>query len=39
MGLKPLAESDRPPKFIQTAASMGIGTNDPSKMEILRKSV
>ena len=39
MDLKPLAESGRPTKFIQTAASMGIGTNDPAKIEIIGKTV
>ncbi len=39
IGQKPFAECGRPTRFIQTAASMGIGTNDPSKMEIIRKTV
>ncbi len=39
IGEKPLAEAGRPTKFIQTAASMNIGTNDPSRMEIVRKIV
>jgi uncharacterized protein (DUF362 family) len=38
-GLKPLAESGRPTKFINTAASLGLGTSDPAKMEIIRKTV
>lgn len=39
IGLKPLAEIGRPTKFITTAASMGLGTNDPAKMEIIRITV
>ncbi len=38
-GLKPFAESGRPTKFIETAASLGLGTNDPAKMEIIRRTV
>lgn len=38
-GLKPFAESGRPTKFIETAASLGLGTNDPAKIEIIRKTV
>ena len=39
IGLPLLAESGRPPKFIATAASMGLGTNDPARIEIIRKTV
>lgn len=39
LGLDPLAKSGRPPKFIQTAADMGLGANDPSRITILRKTV
>ena len=39
IGLKPLADEGRPTKFITTAASLGLGTNDPSRMEIVRKTV
>jgi len=39
IGLKPLADSGRPPTFIATAASMGLGTDDPAKMEVIRKTV
>jgi hypothetical protein len=35
----PLAESGRRPKFITTAASLGLGTNDPAKMEVVRRMV
>ena len=34
VGLPSLAESGRPPKFLATAASMNLGTNDPSKMDV-----
>jgi uncharacterized protein (DUF362 family) len=39
IGLKSLAEEGREPKWIATAASMGLGTNDPAKIEIIRKTV
>ena len=39
IGLKPLADGGRPTKFISTAASLGLGTNDPAKMDIIRKTV
>ena len=39
VGLKPLADAGRPTKFITTAASKGLGTNDPAKMEIIRRTV
>lgn len=39
IGLQPLTETGRPPKFIATAASMGLGTNDPAKIEVIRKTV
>lgn len=39
IGLKSLADSGRPTKFIASAAARGIGTNDPAKMEIIRKTV
>ncbi len=39
LALDPLAKSGRPPKFIQTAADMGLGTDDPSRITILRKTV
>ncbi len=35
-GLKTLAESGREPKWIATAAARGLGTDDPSKMEVIR---
>lgn len=38
-GLKPFAESGRSTKFIETATSLGLGTNDPAKIEIVRKTV
>ena len=39
VGLPTLADEGRPVKFISTAASMGLGTNDPSKIEIVRKTI
>jgi len=39
IGLPMLADSGRPPKSIATSASMGLGTNDPAQMEIIRKTV
>lgn len=39
MGLRSLADSGRAPKSIATGASMGLGTNDPAQMEIIRKTV
>lgn len=39
IGRKPLVQEGRPTKFIETAASKGLGTNDPTKMEIIRKVV
>ena len=39
VGLPTLADSGRPPKFLATAVSMNLGTNDPSKIEIVRKTV
>lgn len=38
IGEKPFAECGRPTKFIETAASMGLGTNDPSKIEVIRRT-
>lgn len=37
--LPPLAETGRPTKFITTAAGMGLGTNDPDKIEVIRRTV
>ena len=34
-GLRPVAEVGRPAKHIQTAADMGLGTNDPEKIELI----
>jgi len=34
-GLKPLAEVGRPPKWLATAASRGLGQNDPAKIEVI----
>lgn len=39
IGLPAFAETGRPTKFLATAASMGLGTNEPSKMEIRRKTI
>ena len=39
IGLPTLADAGRPPKWLATAASMGLGTNDPARMEIIRKTV
>ncbi len=39
IGLKPLADVGRPTKFIVTAASKNLGTNDPARMDIIRKTV
>lgn len=39
IGLPSLAEAGRPTRFLDTAASKGLGTNDPEKMEIIRKTV
>ncbi|MCX6375820.1 MAG: DUF362 domain-containing protein [Armatimonadetes bacterium] len=39
IGLKTFADGGRPTKFIATAASLGLGTDDPSRMEIVRKTV
>ena len=39
IGLPTLTAAGRPPKWIATAASMGLGTNDPARMEIIRKTV
>jgi uncharacterized protein (DUF362 family) len=36
IGLKSLAESGRPPKWIATAAKLGLGTDDPNKIDIIR---
>jgi len=33
-GLKPLAEVGRPPRWLATAASRGLGQNDPAKIEV-----
>ena len=38
-GLSTLAAAGREPKHIASAASMGLGTNDPAKMEVVRKTV
>lgn len=34
-GLRPLAETGRSPKFLETAAKLGLGTNDPNNMELI----
>jgi len=34
-GLKPLAEVGRPPRWLATAASRGVGQNDPAKIEVI----
>ena len=39
IGLPSLADAGRPPRWIATAAAMGLGTNDPTRMEIIRKTV
>ena len=39
IGLPTLADAGRPPKWLATAASMDLGTNDPARMEIIRKTV
>lgn len=38
-GLKSLAEEGQEPKWIATAASLGVGTNDPSSIEVIRSTV
>ncbi|MDI6783064.1 MAG: DUF362 domain-containing protein [bacterium] len=35
-GLPTLTEQGRPPKYIETAAKLGLGTNDPSKMQVIQ---
>jgi len=39
IGRKPLAEEGRPVRFIQTAASKGLGRNDPAKIEVINRTV
>lgn len=39
IGLKSLTEEGREPKWIATAASMGLGTNDPANMQVIRKTI
>lgn len=39
VGLPTLADSGRPTKFLATAASMGLGTDDPSKIEIVHRTI
>ena len=39
IGVKSLAERGREPKWIATAASMGLGTNDPARMEVVRAAM
>jgi len=34
-GLKPLAEVGRPPRWLATAASRGLGQNNPAKIEVI----
>lgn len=36
MGLPPLAQVGRPVRYLQTAAQMGIGTNDPNRIKLVR---
>jgi len=37
IGMKSLTESHREPKWIATAASLGVGVNDPARIEVIRK--
>ena len=39
VGLPSLADSGRPTKFLATAAGMNLGTDDPSRMEIVRRTI
>ena len=39
IGLRTLAQDGRPPKFITTAASLGLGTDDPASIEVIQKEV
>lgn len=39
MGLKPLAEVGREPRFIANAAAAGLGTNDPAKIKVMKVTV
>jgi hypothetical protein len=34
-GLPPLAQTDRPPVYIQNAANAGLGTNNPSALQLI----
>lgn len=36
VGLPPLAQVGRPVRYLQTAAQMGIGTNDPNRIKLVR---
>lgn len=36
LGLPPLAQVGRPVRYLQTAAQIGIGTNDPNKIRLIR---
>jgi len=35
LGLRPLAETGRPPKALETAAQLGLGSNDPNNIELV----
>ena len=39
MGLKPLVQVGREPRCIAAAAALGLGTNDPERIELVRLSV
>ena len=39
IGRKPFAEEGRPTRFIETAASKGLGTNDPASIELVKREV
>ena len=38
-GLKPLAQTERPPVYIQNAANDGLGTNNPSAIQLISYDV
>jgi uncharacterized protein (DUF362 family) len=38
-GLRTLEEAGRPPRYIQSAAELGLGTNDPSRIETIVKEL
>ncbi|MDI6828115.1 MAG: DUF362 domain-containing protein [Armatimonadota bacterium] len=39
IGKKPLAQEGRPTKFIDTASLKGLGTNDPARIETIKKQI